>query len=610
MQSVRHLFALDLRSLALWRVATALLVLADLLRRSVDLVAHYTDAGVLPREVLRQSSYYFPPGSWSLYLLSGDAWFAGGLLILNAIAAIALLLGWRSRLAALMCWVLQRSIRVRNPLLYDGGDATLGLMLFWALWLPVGARYSLDAALDTCDDRALHPVSQAGSETEGQGERDRLRTMGTVAYTLQICAIYWFASLWKANPTWWMEGQAVFYAMNADFFVTDWGKWLLEFPPLMTAANYITLIVEAIGPLLLFVPGRWHGGGRLAAVGLFIAMHAGFRLTLNIGLFAWISAASWLAFVPGEVWDGWERRWFAASKGRADVQLFYDRDCGFCRKAVLLLQTFLMLPRAWVLPAQSDAAACALMEQHNSWVVREGTRSHLRFDGILCVFRLSPVGWLFVPLLRLGYPLGDRAYRWVAEHRRIASRYLAWLPFRPVDLREYPWQKVAIAAIVVWILAINLANVPFSWFLRLPPPLLWAREATGLNQRWSMFAPVPVRRDGWFLLRGHLADGRTVNLLRPDLPPTPDKPPLVSDLYPNQRWRKYFFELWVMWSPESNPLTEALGNYLCRTWRGFAPLQRVDVIFVEEYTNASPEPPAPPRDRLLRVHTCNASIRG
>ena len=37
--------ALDLRSLALFRVAIALVALVDVGRRAVDLVAHYTDEG-------------------------------------------------------------------------------------------------------------------------------------------------------------------------------------------------------------------------------------------------------------------------------------------------------------------------------------------------------------------------------------------------------------------------------------------------------------------------------------------------------------------------------------------------------------------------------------
>ena len=44
-----QLFGVDLRSLALFRVAIAVVVLVDLVVRADDLTALYTDVGVLPR---------------------------------------------------------------------------------------------------------------------------------------------------------------------------------------------------------------------------------------------------------------------------------------------------------------------------------------------------------------------------------------------------------------------------------------------------------------------------------------------------------------------------------------------------------------------------------
>ena len=44
-----EIFGADLRSLAVFRVVLALLVLADLANRATDLYKHYTDAGVLPQ---------------------------------------------------------------------------------------------------------------------------------------------------------------------------------------------------------------------------------------------------------------------------------------------------------------------------------------------------------------------------------------------------------------------------------------------------------------------------------------------------------------------------------------------------------------------------------
>ena len=55
----KRLFSIDLRSLAAFRMALGVLLLADLVMRAQDLSAHYTDWGVLPRDIL--SAHFWPP---------------------------------------------------------------------------------------------------------------------------------------------------------------------------------------------------------------------------------------------------------------------------------------------------------------------------------------------------------------------------------------------------------------------------------------------------------------------------------------------------------------------------------------------------------------------
>ena len=72
-----EIFALDVRSLALFRVSVALVVLADLAARSGDLRDHYTDVGILPRATA--IAEYGRYGFLSLHLFGGSTFgiFAG-----------------------------------------------------------------------------------------------------------------------------------------------------------------------------------------------------------------------------------------------------------------------------------------------------------------------------------------------------------------------------------------------------------------------------------------------------------------------------------------------------------------------------------------------------
>ena len=106
---------------------------------------------------------------------------------------------------------------------------------------------------------------------------------------------------------------------------------------------------------------------------------------------------------------------------RAGVKIYYDRDCGFCLRAVGLIKTLCLLPQIEIAGAQSEAAIEAAMRQRNSWVVldADGAR-HFGYDAVLVVAALSPVFRFFTPLLNLDISRrwGERIYRYVATHRR------------------------------------------------------------------------------------------------------------------------------------------------------------------------------------------------
>ena len=97
-------FGLDLRSLALFRVSLAAVILGDLYWRARDLGAFYTDAGIMPRAAWHD--YDHDPWHWSLHLFGGSWGFEAGLFAIAAIAGVMLLIGWHTRIAAIVTWVM------------------------------------------------------------------------------------------------------------------------------------------------------------------------------------------------------------------------------------------------------------------------------------------------------------------------------------------------------------------------------------------------------------------------------------------------------------------------------------------------------------------------
>ncbi|MBT5048547.1 MAG: HTTM domain-containing protein, partial [Rhodospirillaceae bacterium] len=212
--AVRDIFGIDLRTLALFRVGLAFLLLIDLALRARDLTAHYTDLGILPRSMAVE---FLSSGAFSLHLLNGTVWFQAGLFILAAFVAAMLLVGFRTRLVTIVSWVLLLSLQNRNPQILSSADNLILLLTFWAMFLPLGGRFSIDAALD----RRSPPVPNA------------YYSMASIALLIQGMSLYFFGALLKSDAQWIPDGTAVYYALQLDYRVTSFALWLREFPSLL-----------------------------------------------------------------------------------------------------------------------------------------------------------------------------------------------------------------------------------------------------------------------------------------------------------------------------------------------------------------------------------------
>lgn len=289
-QWLAELFAVDLRALAAVRIGVGLLLLLDVANRWPDLAAHYSDEGVLPRSARWALLVDFGLSGWtSLHMLSGAAWFQGMLFLATAAAACCLLVGYRTRVATVACFVLLFSLHARNPLVLQCGDTLLRCLLFWCLCLPLGAVWSIDA----------HRYGERPSAM-------RITSAGSVALLLQLCYVYLFTAILKTDPSWRRDFSAIYYALHHDHFTSRWGYALLNYPALLPPLTLASWLLEWAGPFLLFCPiatGRIRG----TIVAAFIGFHLGLAVTMELGLFPYYCICYWLVFLPSSVWDRVDR---------------------------------------------------------------------------------------------------------------------------------------------------------------------------------------------------------------------------------------------------------------------------------------------------------------
>ena len=273
---------LDLRSLAAFRITVGLLLIYDLVDRARDLALYYTDLGFLPRGLLTDS--YWNSAWWCIHLYHGLPAGQAFLFLVHGASAVALALGWRTRVSSLLCYALTLSLHNRNPLVLDSSDRLFLILLFWGLFLPWGARFSLD-------QRSLSKEESGG---------DLVISPGGNGYLFQVVSLYLVAALFKIHPVWLTERTAIFRTLHLHHFTKPLGYWLLQFPELLGWLSLGTIILEGFGPFFLLMGGN--GRWRLAGILAFTALHVGIGVTMDLEFFPLVSVAALIGLLPSCVW--------------------------------------------------------------------------------------------------------------------------------------------------------------------------------------------------------------------------------------------------------------------------------------------------------------------
>ncbi len=367
LSSPQEVLGLDLRSLALLRIGLGLSLVLDLLYRARFLEAHYSDAGILPRALLREA--HPDVALFALHSLSGAVGYQALLFGIALVFAVLLLVGYRTRIAGIASWVLLVSLHFRHPFVVDGGSNELRILLFWSLFLPLGERFSIDARRR--QERARRAPLHASA--------------ASAALLTQVAVIYFFAGLAKSGPRWWVYGNALRWAVVDPAFAQPLAYVVARFPELLRVLSFGVLTVELVGPLLLFCP-LWNGPIRTLVCASLMALQVGIGLTIWVWLFPLTSVAGLAGLLPGWFWERLPERWQGP---RAEPRAAAPARAGPLARA---RDAFLLAALAWVL------------------IVNVASR----------VERIALPHWFLAP----GAPIKlDQNWRMYAAPRRVEIRY-------------------------------------------------------------------------------------------------------------------------------------------------------------------------------------------
>lgn len=512
----------DLRTLGLFRLVIGALLCLNCLRVWNDATLYYSNEGVFSND-------------WHLFKPSGDFNFS----VFHAFSspaevhvAFALALacffcfaiGYRTRLfnALSLLWIT--SLDNRLVLVENGGYVVVNLTVFWALFLPVGARFSVDALR-----RAFRETQGVEAMVTRERPTGPHRSLASLFIVVNFGLVYLFNVVNKYGSTW-RAGDTVHYVLHLDRLGTPVAAWFREtLPyPAMRVASWSVLIVEALIVMLIFWP-RGRRYTRPLAQLLIVGLHTTFGVMMQLGPFSWFMIGWSTVLLCAVHWEALGRVFREEVPG---TEISVERASGLA---------------IWIgrLIAAGDGP------RHLRWVPHGGgapLRAR-RGDGawetgrraFWLAARATPGGralsWLRLPslgLIDLGLALAfahpAATGRFFGLDRRGAAPPR---PPSPLARRAARWGGRLREAIVVLFALLFLSqilnenkSIPPLFKHQLPKPIHALVVYPRLFQGWGMFAPNPVREDGVLAIEAVTIDGRRLDPLRgkePDLDLSDDR---------------------------------------------------------------------------------------
>jgi hypothetical protein len=143
----------------------------------------------------------------------------------------------------------------------------------------------------------------------------------------------------------------------------------------------------------------------------------------------------------------------------------------------------------------------------------------------------------------------------------------------------------------------NFSNLSFI-NSKLSDNLRFIGYSLRLDQNWGMFAPGVFKDDGWFIYEGVTEKNERFDLLSPGRKLSYKKPDAITDMFKNDRWRKYTENLIL----SGNAFMRGyFTNYYRRIWNEAHPEKRIkslELVYMSEFTLPDYKSQPPKREVL------------
>ncbi len=308
----------DPRPLGLFRIAFGLCLLLNIIEAAPQALYLFSDEGLFPHAAVGEMMgmdamfgvgdgvrtpngfadasallHYLLSGRWSLLHLWDSPAFVHGYLAALMLACVGLVIGWRSRGCAVLCWLLYAGMLRRGDA-HWGGEQVFCALLFPLMLSRCGEAFSVDNVLRCRRLRARGLLSGPGGPGDGAGaapgpahpqglaaiyRRIPVWPQALIAAQLAIC---YAANGWVKTGPLWVSGDALMYSLHLDAYARlDWHPLVLALGPVpLRFITWAVLWWERLFPLVL--------------IGLWLRTSAGVGAPASTGPARRVARACWL----------------------------------------------------------------------------------------------------------------------------------------------------------------------------------------------------------------------------------------------------------------------------------------------------------------------------
>jgi hypothetical protein len=518
--------SLDVRWLAIFRIALGALLVVEVLRRWHYAPAFYTNDGLLPNHY----SLFAPMGRnvFSIYHAFSTYGEVSVAFFLTLLVFLAFTVGYRTRLFHVLSAICITSLNARNLFVENGGTVVVNLLTVYTAFLPLGERFSLDAIRRSFARRRDRSVLDLNQPDSLRGP-ERAMSVVVLLLLVQWSAIYFFNTVQKDGEGW-RNGSALHWFYQQDRIVTAFGVWVRAHVPesVLTVATYGALVVEGSLSVLILSPvfQKWT---RRAVLLLVWSLHGFIALSARIGPFSYAMMLFPLLLLGADDFELVTRRWRKPERARTVV---LDPSSPLAFQLARVLDRLDPFDRLSFVDRRQALLVPSTIPSDPLVVLDRGGRAHRRSAALVELARALPFG-LPVRLLLAVPPVSSavdhlmrrfarRGHRWAAElgvetlpADPARTRPVALTPEPAVALllrrALSPLRETAAGLLGVAVVTTMLVQNRFVTERLQVHRAEWmtlAVEYPRLLQGWSMFAPEPPYEDGRVVVDGRTADGR------------------------------------------------------------------------------------------------------